>query len=93
MMYSSSPNLIKHFVSMNFSKTSIDYRNSPIKQIQESDNPLTNKKLQKLQGTSKDFVLIFKNKSSKTFRAKKKVQYSPLLKNLKLADDIYELGK
>ena len=34
MMYSSSPNLIKHFIPINFSKTTLDYQRSPIKMVQ-----------------------------------------------------------
>lgn len=75
MNYSSSPNLIKHFVPMNFSKDSVDYKKTTIKpKVKPTlENPFSNMKLQKLHSNPKDYVLIFKNKSSKTFRAKKKV--------------------
>ena len=66
-MYSASPNLIKHFVPMSFSKQSIDYQKSPRKSAisKYEENPLMNMKLRKINEKPKDFVLIFKNKSCK----------------------------
>ena len=83
-MYSSSPNLIKHYVPISFSRQSLDYESSPKKAIQPlDDNPLMNKKLQNLNDRPKDFVLIFKNKSCREYSPKKKIRYSSLLKDLR----------
>lgn len=68
-MYSSSPQVIKHYVPMNFSKMTVDFKSSPKKLLSNvkpiEQNPLTNFKLKKLQDKPKDYVLIFKNKSVK----------------------------
>lgn len=86
-MYSSSPQIIKHYVPMNFSKMSVDFKSSPkkiltsIKPIEES--PLTNYKLKQLQDKPKDYVLIFKNKSVKEFMPRKKLTISPKVQKMR----------
>ena len=45
-------------------------------------------KLKNLQAQQKDFVLIFKNKSNKEYKARKKVDYSAILRHMKMKGEL-----
>lgn len=88
-MYSSCPNIIRHFVPLQFSEATIDHpTTTPLisakpKQVQM---PFTNMKLQSIADRPKDYILIFKNKTYKDYSPRKKVRYSSLIKDMQNAN-------
>lgn len=95
-MYSSCPNIIRHFVPIKFSESALDYKTGPpLIPIKDNpvDIPFTNMKLQCLKSKPKDFVLIFKNESNREYSPKKKIRYTSLMKEMRERAGVVEYNE
>ena len=66
-MSSKSPQVIRHFIPLQFSKEALDYQKTPTRSyVKLEENPLQNMKLRSTKNENDtNFTLVFKNKSSK----------------------------
>lgn len=85
-MYSSCPNIIRHFVPLHFSEATVDYRTTtPLISMKPNlaEMPFTNMKLQSLKVNPRDYILIFKNKTYKEYSPRRKIRYSPTMQGFR----------